>query len=162
MHEYEQVRAPADGWRERAEQIVGPLEPYASPTLSASEIGQFAYCFVPMAAGPSGAVLRTVRNGASYRLEPCGPAVATNRSTSMIHTSRSSAVRSQRFSISAYASSTMRRRSTRSPLLARRYRSRTRRRLRSALTRMRLLLPASGRFDDGFRVARFLRSACWW
>ena len=34
----------ADGWRERAERIVGPLEPYASPVLGASEIGEFGFC----------------------------------------------------------------------------------------------------------------------
>ena len=54
-----------DGWRERAERIVGPLDPYASSTLSASEIGEYGFCFVPMSAEPSRAVLRTVSNGAS-------------------------------------------------------------------------------------------------
>src|SRR5262249_53239208 len=33
-----------DGWRGRAERIVGPLQPYPSLTLSASEIGQYAFC----------------------------------------------------------------------------------------------------------------------
>jgi hypothetical protein len=31
-------------WRERAERVVGPLEPYTSRTLSASEIGEFGFC----------------------------------------------------------------------------------------------------------------------
>jgi hypothetical protein len=31
-------------WRERAERVAGPLQPYASLTLSASEIGEFAFC----------------------------------------------------------------------------------------------------------------------
>jgi hypothetical protein len=44
MHEHERLRATGAEWKERAERIVGPLEPYASRTLSASELGQFAYC----------------------------------------------------------------------------------------------------------------------
>jgi hypothetical protein len=44
MHEYERSRATGADWRERAERIVGQLKPYASRTLSASELGQFAYC----------------------------------------------------------------------------------------------------------------------
>ena len=44
MHEDERPRATGAEWRQRAERIVGPLEPYASRTLSASELGQFAYC----------------------------------------------------------------------------------------------------------------------
>jgi hypothetical protein len=31
-------------WRDRAERVVGPLEPFASRTLSASEIGEFGFC----------------------------------------------------------------------------------------------------------------------
>jgi CRISPR-associated protein Cas4 len=31
-------------WTKRAERVVGSLQPYASPTLSASEIGGFAFC----------------------------------------------------------------------------------------------------------------------
>lgn len=37
-------QSDANRWRERAERIVGPLEPYASRTLSASEIGGFGFC----------------------------------------------------------------------------------------------------------------------
>jgi hypothetical protein len=44
MHEYEVSGAPDTDWRQRAERVAGPLEPYASPTLCASEIGEFAYC----------------------------------------------------------------------------------------------------------------------
>ncbi len=44
MHEHELSGAPGTGWRQRAESVVGSLEPYASPTLCASEIGEFAYC----------------------------------------------------------------------------------------------------------------------
>ena len=33
-----------DAWPQRAERVVGALEPYASTTLCASEIGQFAFC----------------------------------------------------------------------------------------------------------------------
>ena len=44
MHEEEVSEAPGKAWRERAERVAGPLELYASPTLCASEIGEFAYC----------------------------------------------------------------------------------------------------------------------
>ena len=45
MHEEEEVSdAIGTAWRERAERVAGPLELYASPTLCASEIGEFAYC----------------------------------------------------------------------------------------------------------------------
>ena len=44
MHEHELSDAPDTGWRERAERVAGPLELYASPTLCASKIGEFAYC----------------------------------------------------------------------------------------------------------------------
>lgn len=44
MYEHETSHAPETGWRERAEGVVGPLQPYTSLTLSASEIGEFAYC----------------------------------------------------------------------------------------------------------------------
>jgi hypothetical protein len=44
MHEHKFPEAPDAGWRERAERVAGPLELYASPTLCASEIGEFAYC----------------------------------------------------------------------------------------------------------------------
>ena len=44
MHEHELSGAPDTGWRQRAERVVEPVEPYASPSLCASEIGEFAYC----------------------------------------------------------------------------------------------------------------------
>src|SRR5262245_37335944 len=44
MHEYDQSRATGADWRQRAESVVGPLQPWPSSTLSASEIGQFAFC----------------------------------------------------------------------------------------------------------------------
>ena len=44
MQEQELSGAPETGWRDRAERVAGPLELYASPTLCASEIGEFAYC----------------------------------------------------------------------------------------------------------------------
>jgi hypothetical protein len=56
----QQVTLPDKSWRERAEQFTrGNVHPYSSPTLSASEIGSFVFCFVPMSAGPSRAVLRS-------------------------------------------------------------------------------------------------------
>jgi hypothetical protein len=72
-----------------------------TPVLSASEIGAFTYCFVPMPAGPSTA--RVERQGvvllSGSTRESLGKAMI--RSTGMIHTSKSSAVRRQRSSISA-------------------------------------------------------------
>jgi hypothetical protein len=53
------------GWRVRAEQAYAELSPEPSLTLSASEIGAYAFCFVPMAARLSRALLITVRSGAS-------------------------------------------------------------------------------------------------
>src|SRR5262252_2844711 len=44
MQEQEVSGAPETGWRDRAERVAGPLKLYASPTLCASEIGEFAYC----------------------------------------------------------------------------------------------------------------------
>lgn len=44
MHKEEPSRTPGAGWRQRAERVVGALAPYSSPTLCASEIGEFAYC----------------------------------------------------------------------------------------------------------------------
>src|SRR3954465_7882489 len=44
MQEHELSGAPETRWRQRAERVGGPLELYASPTLCASEIGEFAYC----------------------------------------------------------------------------------------------------------------------
>ena len=45
MHEHEVSEGPGTGWRDRAERVAGPLELYTSPTLCASEIGEFAYCW---------------------------------------------------------------------------------------------------------------------
>ncbi|HEY1293609.1 MAG TPA: hypothetical protein VGJ60_11040 [Chloroflexota bacterium] len=44
MHEYEQSQAASADWRQRAERVVDPFQPRPSSTLSASEIGQFAFC----------------------------------------------------------------------------------------------------------------------
>jgi hypothetical protein len=40
------------------------MKPAGGPSLTASEIGAFVYCFVPMTTGLSRAVLKTLRNGA--------------------------------------------------------------------------------------------------
>src|SRR6516225_1063371 len=45
MYQQGLSEAPGNGWRERAERVAGPLELYASPTLCASELGEFAYCW---------------------------------------------------------------------------------------------------------------------
>jgi hypothetical protein len=59
-------RSPrSQGWRVRAEQAYGELASDPSWTLTASEIGAYAFCFAPMMAGPSRAVFSTLRNGAS-------------------------------------------------------------------------------------------------
>lgn len=44
MYERETSQPPDTGWRERAQRVGGALQPHPSPTLSASEIGEFAFC----------------------------------------------------------------------------------------------------------------------
>jgi hypothetical protein len=57
-------RPRSQGWRQRAEALRGPLAPDASWTLSASEIGAYTFCFVPMSTSPSRALLEALWNGA--------------------------------------------------------------------------------------------------
>lgn len=44
MHEHQDSPVESTSWKERAQRVFGPLQPYPSRTLSASEIGEFAFC----------------------------------------------------------------------------------------------------------------------
>ena len=78
-------------WRDRAEAATGgPLVPDPAPALVASEIGSYAFCFVPMSAGPSRAPSHNRKEwwflAAGTRMSERGDRTVNY----MIHASRSS------------------------------------------------------------------------